>query len=119
MSTGLAAVCPRDIRGRGGGRCERAVLHRGGDRPYGVGADAVLECVGRSMTQALRSTRPGGFAGRVGLSGGGAEPQPGPVGQPGHPLRPEHGRKEVRRIRLSAMMLGVWFGRWRTPGGDT
>jgi threonine dehydrogenase-like Zn-dependent dehydrogenase len=72
MSTGLAAVCPRDIRGRGGGRCERAVLHRGGDRPYGVGADAVLECVGtsQSMTQALRSTRPGGFVGIVGVPHG-------------------------------------------------
>jgi threonine dehydrogenase-like Zn-dependent dehydrogenase len=72
MSTGLAAVCPRDIRGRGGGRCERAVLHRGGDRPYGVGADAVLECVGtsQSMTQTLRSTRPGGFVGIVGVPHG-------------------------------------------------
>jgi threonine dehydrogenase-like Zn-dependent dehydrogenase len=39
------------------------------DLTGGVGADAVLECVGtsESMTQALRSTRPGGFVGFVGV----------------------------------------------------
>jgi threonine dehydrogenase-like Zn-dependent dehydrogenase len=38
----------------------------------GVGADAVLECVGtaESMTQAMRSTRPGGFVGFVGVPHG-------------------------------------------------
>ena len=38
----------------------------------GIGADAVLECVGtaQSMQQALRSTRPGGFVGFVGLPHG-------------------------------------------------
>jgi hypothetical protein len=67
MSTGLAAASPRHIPRPGGGRCERAVLHHGGDRPYGIGVDAVPKCVGtsQSMTQALRSTRPGGFAGIV------------------------------------------------------
>jgi threonine dehydrogenase-like Zn-dependent dehydrogenase len=37
-----------------------------------VGADAVLECVGtaESMTQALRSTRPGGFIGHVDMPHG-------------------------------------------------
>jgi threonine dehydrogenase-like Zn-dependent dehydrogenase len=39
------------------------------DMTDGVGADAVLECVGtaESMTQAMRSTRPGGFVGFVGV----------------------------------------------------
>jgi threonine dehydrogenase-like Zn-dependent dehydrogenase len=38
----------------------------------GVGADAVLECVGtqESMTQAIRSTRPGGTVGYVGVPHG-------------------------------------------------
>ncbi|HYZ35981.1 MAG TPA: zinc-dependent alcohol dehydrogenase family protein [Pseudonocardiaceae bacterium] len=42
------------------------------DLTGGVGADAVLECVGtsESMTQALRSTRPGGFVGFVGVPHG-------------------------------------------------
>lgn len=37
------------------------------DLTGGVGADATLECVGTSdsMTQAVRSTRPGGFVGFV------------------------------------------------------
>jgi threonine dehydrogenase-like Zn-dependent dehydrogenase len=41
----------------------------------GIGADAVLECVGtkESMQQALDSTRPGGFVGYVGVPVGGAE----------------------------------------------
>jgi threonine dehydrogenase-like Zn-dependent dehydrogenase len=38
----------------------------------GIGADAVLECVGtqESMMQAIRSTRPGGFVGYVGVPHG-------------------------------------------------
>jgi threonine dehydrogenase-like Zn-dependent dehydrogenase len=41
----------------------------------GIGADAVLECVGtkESMDQALNSTRPGGFVGYVGVPAGGPE----------------------------------------------
>ncbi|KQV25849.1 zinc-dependent alcohol dehydrogenase family protein [Yonghaparkia sp. Root332] len=41
----------------------------------GLGADAVLECVGtaESMDQAIRSARPGGRVGYVGVSSGGAE----------------------------------------------
>src|SRR5436305_2701302 len=40
------------------------------DLTKGIGADSVLECVGtqESMTQAIRSTRPGGFVGDVGVS---------------------------------------------------
>jgi threonine dehydrogenase-like Zn-dependent dehydrogenase len=42
------------------------------DLTRGVGADAVLECVGTqdSMTQAIRSTRPGGAVGYVGVPHG-------------------------------------------------
>jgi threonine dehydrogenase-like Zn-dependent dehydrogenase len=38
----------------------------------GIGADSVLECVGtkEAMTQAIRSTRPGGFVGYVGVPHG-------------------------------------------------
>jgi threonine dehydrogenase-like Zn-dependent dehydrogenase len=38
----------------------------------GIGADAVLECVGtqQSMMQAIRSTRPGGWVGYVGVPHG-------------------------------------------------
>jgi len=41
----------------------------------GIGADAVLECVGtaESMDQAIRSARPGGRVGYVGVPSGGAE----------------------------------------------
>jgi threonine dehydrogenase-like Zn-dependent dehydrogenase len=41
----------------------------------GIGADAVLECVGtkESMDQAIRSTRPGGMVGYVGVPNGGPE----------------------------------------------
>lgn len=41
----------------------------------GVGADAVLECVGtaESMQQAIDATRPGGRVGYVGVPAGGAE----------------------------------------------
>ncbi len=46
----------------------------------GLGADAVLECVGtrESMQQALDTTRPGGFVGYVGVPAGGPEL---PIGQ--------------------------------------
>ena len=42
------------------------------DLTGGIGADAVLECVGtgESMLQALRSTRPGGMVGTVGVPHG-------------------------------------------------
>jgi threonine dehydrogenase-like Zn-dependent dehydrogenase len=45
------------------------------ERTDGVGADAVLECVGtkQSMEQALASTRPGGRVGYVGVPAGGPE----------------------------------------------
>lgn len=41
----------------------------------GIGADCVLECVGtkESMDQAIRSTRPGGMVGYVGVPAGGPE----------------------------------------------
>ena len=41
----------------------------------GIGPDCVLECVGtkESMDQALRSARPGGMVGYVGVPNGGAE----------------------------------------------
>jgi threonine dehydrogenase-like Zn-dependent dehydrogenase len=41
----------------------------------GIGADYVLECVGtkESMDQALRSARPGGMVGYVGVPNGGPE----------------------------------------------
>jgi threonine dehydrogenase-like Zn-dependent dehydrogenase len=41
----------------------------------GIGADCVLECVGtaESMDQAIRSARPGGLVGYVGVPNGGAE----------------------------------------------
>ena len=41
----------------------------------GIGADAVLECVGtkESMQQALDATRPGGRVGYVGVPAGGSE----------------------------------------------
>ncbi len=39
------------------------------DMTQGIGADATLECVGTAgaMTQAIHSTRPGGFVGFVGV----------------------------------------------------
>jgi len=41
----------------------------------GIGADCVLECVGtkESMDQAIRSARPGGMVGYVGVPAGGPE----------------------------------------------
>lgn len=52
-------------------RGEKGVAHIK-DMTDGIGADAVLECVGtsESMTQALRSTRPGGVVGYVGVPHG-------------------------------------------------
>ena len=42
------------------------------DMTNGIGADAVLECVGtqESMMQAIRSTRPGGYVGYIGVPHG-------------------------------------------------
>ena len=42
------------------------------DMTNGVGADAVLECVGtaKAMQQAISATRPGGFVGFVGVPHG-------------------------------------------------
>ena len=42
------------------------------DMTKGIGADSALECVGtqQSMMQAIRSTRPGGFVGYVGVPHG-------------------------------------------------
>jgi threonine dehydrogenase-like Zn-dependent dehydrogenase len=67
------------------------------DMTDGVGADAVLECVGtaESMTQAMRSTRPGGFVGFVGVPHG--------VNVPGEELFFSHvglrgGPAPVRRV---------------------
>jgi len=58
------------VEERGGAGVER--IHEMFD---GVGADCVLECVGteESMDQAIRSTRPGGMVGYVGVPNGGAE----------------------------------------------
>ena len=55
-------------RGKAGAEAVRSLLG-------GVSADSVLECVGteESMDQALRSTRPGGSIGFVGVPAGGAE----------------------------------------------
>ena len=52
-------------------RGEEAVA-RVKDLTAGIGADSVLECVGtqESMAQAIRSTRPGGFVGYVGVPHG-------------------------------------------------
>jgi threonine dehydrogenase-like Zn-dependent dehydrogenase len=49
-----------------------AAVERVKDMTDGIGADAVLECVGtqESMTQAIGSTRPGGSVGYVGLPHG-------------------------------------------------
>lgn len=55
-------------RGEAGAEAVRALTD-------GIGADCVLECVGtaESMDQALRSTRPGGRIGFVGVPAGGPE----------------------------------------------
>ena len=55
----------------------------------GVGADSVLECVGtqESMMQAIRSTRPGGSVGYVGVPHGVALDGADAVLQPRAPAR--------------------------------
>lgn len=75
----------------------------------GIGADAVLECVGtsESMLQALRSARPGGFVGYVGVPHG--------VSLPGEELFYSHvglrgGPAPVRRF-LPDLTDRVWDGR--------
>jgi threonine dehydrogenase-like Zn-dependent dehydrogenase len=79
----------------------------------GVGADAVLECVGtqQSMMQAIRSTRPGGWVGYVGVPHG--------VQFDGQALFYSHvhlhgGPAPVRRF-LPELIDLVWKGRIR-PG---
>jgi threonine dehydrogenase-like Zn-dependent dehydrogenase len=74
----------------------------------GVGADAVLECVGtgESMQQARRSARPGAFVGFVGV--------PHDVGIPGEELFRSHvgllgGPAPVRRF-LPELIDRVWQG---------
>jgi threonine dehydrogenase-like Zn-dependent dehydrogenase len=61
-----------------------AGIHAVRELTGGIGADRVLECVGtkESMDQALRSTRPGGMVGYVGVPNGGPE----------LPIRPMFGR---------------------------
>jgi threonine dehydrogenase-like Zn-dependent dehydrogenase len=75
----------------------------------GVGADATLECVGtsESMSQALRSTRPGGSVGYVGVPHG--------VELPAEPLFYSHvglmgGPAPVRRF-LPKLIDLVWTGK--------
>ena len=75
----------------------------------GIGADAVLECVGtqESMMQAVRSTRPGGFVGYVGVPHG--------VSLAGEELFYSHvglrgGPAPVRRF-LPDLIDRVWDGR--------
>jgi threonine dehydrogenase-like Zn-dependent dehydrogenase len=75
----------------------------------GVGADAVLECVGtqESMMQAIRSARPGGNVGYVGVPHG--------VSLPGEKLFYSHvglrgGPAPVRRF-LPDLIGMVWDGR--------
>jgi threonine dehydrogenase-like Zn-dependent dehydrogenase len=79
----------------------------------GIGADATLECVGtnEAMTQALRSTRPGGFVGYVGVPHG--------VNLPGEQLFFSHvglrgGPAPVRRF-LPELIRRVWDGQMN-PG---
>ena len=79
------------------------------DLTDGVGADAVLECVGtnESMTQAIGSTRPGGFVGYVGVPHG--------VALQGEPLFYSHvglhgGPAPVRRF-LPELIDLIWTGK--------
>src|SRR5438477_1838718 len=55
----------------------------------GLGAHSVIEAVGsqEAMMQAIRSTRPGGHVGFVGVSHGRATARPGPVLRRGSPAR--------------------------------
>jgi threonine dehydrogenase-like Zn-dependent dehydrogenase len=79
------------------------------DLTDGVGADAVLECVGtnESMAQAIGSTRPGGFVGYVGVPHG--------VALEGEPLFYSHvglhgGPAPVRRF-LPELIDLIWNGK--------
>jgi threonine dehydrogenase-like Zn-dependent dehydrogenase len=79
------------------------------DLTHGIGADAVLECVGtrESMMQAIRSTRPGGSVGYVGVPHG--------VELDGHELFFSHvhlhgGPAPVRRYLPDLIDL-VWNGK--------
>jgi len=79
------------------------------DLTDGVGADAVLECVGtnESMIQAIGSTRPGGFVGYVGVPHG--------VALQGEPLFYSHvglhgGPAPVRRF-LPELIDLIWTGK--------
>ena len=84
----------------------------------GIGADAVLECVGtkESMQQAIDVARPGGRVGYVGVPAGGAElPIRGAV-------RPQRRRRWRRgagaRVPRRAAAGGAWTGR-STPAGSS
>ncbi|WNG46817.1 zinc-binding dehydrogenase [Archangium minus] len=79
------------------------------DLADGIGADAVLECIGTSEStkQALRATRPGGFVGYVGILLG--------VELPGEELFFSHDRlrggpAQVRRF-LPNLIDRVWNGK--------
>jgi len=73
LATAFGATDLVEERGEEGAAAVKAMLD-------GIGADAVLECVGtkESMQQAIDSTRPGGRVGYVGVPAGGAEL---PIGQ--------------------------------------
>lgn len=80
----------------------------------GIGADAVLECVGtrESMQQAIDSTRPGGRVGYVGVPAGGAEL---PIGQMFDNNINVGGGVAPVRIYLPELLRDVLEGRIR-PG---
>lgn len=80
----------------------------------GVGADAVLECVGtkESMDQALRSARPGGQVGFVGVPNGGPEL---PVGQMFSTNVGVRGGVAPVRNYVEELLPEVWDGRLQ-PG---
>jgi len=80
----------------------------------GIGAAAVLECVGtkESMEQALRSARPGGQVGFVGVPAGGAEL---PIGELfGTNVGVRGGVAPVRNY-IDELLPEVWSGSLR-PG---
>lgn len=80
----------------------------------GVGADAVLECVGtkESMDQALRSARPGGQVGFVGVPNGGPELPVGVMFSTNVGVR---GGVAPARNYVEELLPEVWDGRLR-PG---
>jgi hypothetical protein len=63
-------------------------------------ADRTGSSARRNRPDALCSSR-ALIADLGGRSGGGAEPQPSPVGQPDHPLRPEDRRQGLQQVRHS------------------